>query len=162
MSDKRKSETAAGIEFRPDRGGSSSVQLISDQQGAELSDESGLASVPKTQNEVSESALVSAIFFRNHESGETHSCLGIDPHSLVSAPFGKSFRVDVSALDDIPLSLVGVLRFLRELDKLFPGRGQATGVLTNKEEGCVIFLPTPRDSDGPSIVVADFGHEIRS
>jgi hypothetical protein len=76
-----------------------------------------------------ESALISTVLFGDRQTGESHAALGIDPHCVGAAPIGKRFRINVDALDDHPIGLVSLLRFPREFDKLFPGRGEPVGVL---------------------------------
>lgn len=103
--------------------------------------------------EIPESASVFAIFSVDDTSGEGFSCLGIDPVSSASAPVGESFRVDISPSNDVPLSLKGVLRFLRSLDKFLPSGEIPIGVFTDSKEGRVIFLPNPDNSGGSNVVI---------
>src|SRR5216683_563520 len=71
-------------------------------------------------------------------------------------PIGPN--ADRSGFDDIPLSRVAALRFLRKRDKLFPSGGQPIGIFTDREEGRIIFLPNPKNANGSRAVISDGGH----
>jgi hypothetical protein len=74
--------------------------------------------------------------------------LGIDPISLASAPIGKCARIDIDAFDDVSLLLMELLGFLRSLNEFAPSARQVFGVFEHRDEGVIIFLPTPRNANG--------------
>jgi hypothetical protein len=83
--------------------------------------------------------------------GEHSPCVGIDPVSLHLTPIRERVRIDIDTLDDTPLCLLKFLGFLCNLNELFPDARQIVGVYEDRNEGVVIFLPTPRDPDNARI-----------
>lgn len=89
--------------------------------------------------------------------GELVPCLGIDPISLARTPSGECARVDVDPSSCAPLRLPMILGVLRRLGESLPCPRQIFGVFEDRDEGIVIFLPTPRDADRrePSVTLQE-------
>lgn len=100
------------------------------------------------------SALVATVLFSCNARGECAPSLGVDPQALAGAPIGECVGIDIRTLDDVPLRLKATLRFLRKLAENLPCSGEAIGILTDSEEGRIIFLPNPRNTSGARVVIA--------
>ena len=92
---------------------------------------------------------------------EPCTSVGIDPVSLGSAPIWKCVGVDIDAFDDVSLFLVELLGFLRRLGEFLPRPRQVFGVYEDRDEGIVIFLPAPRNTDdvGSETRIVGDGHD---
>jgi hypothetical protein len=89
-----------------------------------------------------------SLFLDGDFSGKSPAGLGVDPISLARTPSGECTRIDINANDELTGILKLFLGSLVRLDELFPGFREFIGVFEDREEGVVIFLPTPRESNG--------------
>jgi len=92
------------------------------------------------------SALITV--FRGHGSDNKFmATLAIDAHSFAATPIDEGVRIDINALSELPLSLNLILHFLGTLQPFFPSARHLVGIFEDSQEGRIIFLPKPRNTN---------------
>jgi hypothetical protein len=95
------------------------------------------------------SALIT-IFRGHHGCDEPMATIAIDSHTFTATPIGESVRIDINSLDGLPVSLSALLHLLGMLKPLFPGVMHFVGIFEDSQEGRIVFLPEPRNTDRPN------------
>jgi hypothetical protein len=99
------------------------------------------------------SGLISTVFFCDKISGKLGAGLAASPDTFTKTPLGECVGVDIYAFDDIAVIFKSSLGFLRSLYPVFPTTNKLFAVFKDSEQGQIIFLPNPGDSNGTSIGV---------
>jgi len=89
-----------------------------------------------------------SLFLDGDFGSELMAGIGVNPISFTRAPNRECTRIDVNASDGLAALLKRTLGLLHACDEIIPGCGPIIGVLEDREEGIIIFLPTPRKTDG--------------
>ena len=106
----------------------------------------------------SPSALIT-IFSGEGGRNEFVATLAVDAHTSTPTPVRKCVRVDINAFSGLSCSLGPLLHLLRSLEPLFPGTRHLVGVLEDRQEGRIIFLPKPRETESANGAVT---HDVTS